>query len=94
MVEAELPYYKDEEFINLIPRQRQMIGRLLQAGVIATFSLNLDRTKMWMVIFAENEDGALQILEKFPMYRFMTIELHGLSVTDRAPAAAPPLVMN
>ena len=30
MMEITMPYYKDEEFVTLIPRQRQMIGRRAQ----------------------------------------------------------------
>jgi len=94
MMEITMPYYKDEEFVTLIPRQRQMIGRLLQTGVISSFSLNFDRTKSWMTIFAENEEAAFRIVESFPMYKYMTFEIDQLIVTDRAPATAPTLVLN
>ena len=89
-----MPYYKDEEFVSLIPRQRQMIGHLLQTGVIQSFSLNFDRTKSWMTIFAENEEAAFHIADKFPMRKYMSFEIDQLLVTDRAPAVAPTLVLN
>jgi muconolactone delta-isomerase len=89
-----LPYYKDEEFVALIPKQRDVIGKLLSTGVISSFSLNANRTKAWMTIFAANEEHAMQIVEKFPLSKFMTFEIFPLAVTDKAPAAAPPLVMN
>jgi muconolactone delta-isomerase len=94
MMEIELPYIKDEEYIALIPRQRDVLAKLLSTGIISSFSLNVNRTKAWMTIFASNEDHAMQIVENFPLYKFMSFEIFPLALTDKAPAAAPPLVMN
>ena len=94
MVEIEFPFYKDEEFMALIPRQREQIGRLLQTGVLTSFSLNSDRTKGWIVMAAQNEAAAMTVLEQFPLYKFITFDLQSLIAFDRAAFSLPPLVMN
>ena len=94
MVEIVLPYYKDEEFMALIPRQRDQIGTLLQTGIITSFSLNQERTKIWLVMAAQNEDAALKVIEQLAMFKFMEIELQSLLAFDRAAFSLPPLVMN
>ncbi len=94
MVEIVLPYYKDEEFMALIPRQREQIGTLLQTGIITSFSLNQERTKIWLVMAAQNEDAAQKVIEQLTMFKFMEIELQSLLAFDRAAFSLPPLVMN
>ena len=94
MVEIVLPYYKDEEFMALIPRQRDQIGTLLQTGIITSFSLNQERTKIWLVMAAQNEDAAQKVIEQLAMFKFMEIELQSLLAFDRAAFSLPPLVMN
>jgi hypothetical protein len=94
MVEIEFPYYKDDEFMSLIPRQREQIGRLLQTGVLTSFSLNADRTKAWVVMAAQNEEAALSVLEQFPLYKYITFDLQSLIAFDRGAFSLPPLVMN
>jgi len=94
MVEIGLPYYKDEEFMALIPRQREQIGTLLQTGIITSFSLNQERTKIWLVMAAQNEDSAMKVIEQLAMNKFMDIEIQSLLAFDRAAFSLPPLVMN
>jgi len=94
MVEIEFPYYKDEEFIALIPRQRDQIGTLLQTGVLTSFSLNMERTKAWIVMAAQNEEAAMSVIEQLALYKFITFELQSLIAFDRAAFSLPPLVMN
>ena len=94
MIEMEFPYYKDEEFMALIPRQREQITRLLQTGVLASFGLNSERTKGWIVMAAQNEAAAMSVLEQFPLYKFITFDLQSLIAFDRAAFSLPPLVMN
>ena len=94
MVEIVLPYYKDEEFMALIPRQREQIGTLLQTGIITSFSLNQERTKIWLVMAAQNEDAAQKVIEQLTMFKFMEIEFQSLLAFDRAAFSLPPLVMN
>ena len=94
MVEIEFPYYKDEEFVALIPRQRDQIGTLLQTGVLTSFCLNMERTRAWIVMAAQNEEAAMSVIEQLALYKFITFELQSLIAFDRAAFSLPPLVMN
>ena len=94
MVEVEFPYYKDEEFMALVPRQREQIGTLLNTGVLSSFSLNMERTRAWIVMPAHNEEAAMSVLEQFSLYKFMNLDIQPLLAFDRAAFSLPPLVMN
>ena len=94
MVEIEFPYYKDEEFVALIPRQREQIGTLLNTGILTSFSLNMERTRAWIIMAAQNEQVALSVIEQFALYKFLNVEIQSLLAYDRAAFSLPPLVMN
>lgn len=94
MVEIDLPLFKNAEFMSLIPEQRAQIMRLLQSGRLATFSLNEDRTKGWMVISGKSESHIWRTLENFPLSEFMEFKVHSLSMFDSAIAALPTVTMN
>jgi len=94
MIEIEFPYYKDEEFMALIPRQREQITTLLQTGILASFGLNAERTRAWVVMSAQNEAAAMSVIEQFPLFKFITVDLQPLIAFDRAAFSLPPLVMN
>jgi hypothetical protein len=94
MIEMEFPYYKDEEFMALIPRQREQIANLLQTGILTSFALNSERTRGWIVMAAQNEAAAMTILEQFPLHKFINFDIQTLIAFDRAAFSLPPLVMN
>ena len=94
MVEVEFPYYKDEEFMALVPRQREQIDTLLSTGVLTSFSLNMERTKAWIAMAAHNEEALMSVVEQFSLYKFMNIDVQSLLAFDRAAFNLPPLVMN
>jgi hypothetical protein len=43
---------------------------------------------------AQNEAAAMSVIEQFPLYRFITVDLQSLIAFDRAAFSLPPLVMN
>ena len=94
MIEIEFPYFKDEEFMALVPRQREQIGTLLSTGILTSFSLDIERTKAWVVMAAHNEEAVMAVIEQFSLYKFMNVEVRALLAFDRAAFTLPPLVMN
>lgn len=59
------------EFINLIPEQRTHIDKLMHDGVITDYALAADRSKLWAIIKADSSSEVFEILEHFPMRKFM-----------------------
>ena len=72
MVEFELPHVLTEEFVRLIPRQRDHINRLLAEGKVKSYSLAMDRSRLWMVFAAETEFDVMETITGFPLGGFMT----------------------
>jgi hypothetical protein len=84
MIDIDLPEQPDEEFFNMIPLQRDHIDTLLSDGIIASYSLSLDRAKLWVVLMAQDIDEVRQVLNDFPMVRYFVYSVHELAFHNRS----------
>ena len=71
MVSFDILYPMGEELVALIPEQRDAINKLFHQGVLLSYTLNLERTKLWAVLQIENESRLINIVDNLPMSRFM-----------------------
>ncbi|MCB0584673.1 MAG: hypothetical protein KDD06_05010 [Phaeodactylibacter sp.] len=78
MVEFELPETFTEEFLALIPRQRYVINTMLAEGAIKSYSLAIDRSKLWAVMIAESEFDVLENIAQMPLSNHMTPQVSEL----------------
>ena len=94
IVSIALPADPPEEFISLIPRQRLHINRLLHEGVITSYSLAFDRSRLWVTVCARSEKEAVGIIVGFPLFRWMEVEVEQLMFRNTVVTAMPPVSMN
>lgn len=94
MITLTLPSYFTDEFVKLIPKQRAQVMRLLTEGKLASFSLSAERTQVWMVVNAKDEDAAESLLESFPMYDYFDYEIIELAMYDVQHLGLPQLMLN
>lgn len=71
MVEFDLPSPFPEEFIRLIPEQRNMINYLLAEGKVKSYSLSEDRARLWTVFVAESEFEVMELISQLPLKDYM-----------------------
>jgi hypothetical protein len=88
-LQAEL----NNEFWELIPSHRSYINNLMREEVIITYSVNHTRSKGWVVLNAETEIEAAELIDQFPIRRFINYEMDELFIFDSM-IGAPKLVMN
>ena len=94
-VEIKLPKYKNNHFQSLLPDQQQQIGDWLQERVIDMFSLNVEQTKVRMIISAMNKEEVNHLIDEFITRRFMlTIKIEPLMIYDTSANQLPPVVLN
>lgn len=72
MVEFDLPDTFNEEFLALIPKQRAAVNQLLIDGKLKSYSLAMDRSKLWAVAVANSEFEVMELLALLPLSDFMT----------------------
>lgn len=93
MVEFDLPSFT-EEFVARIPAQRLKINELLVAGKIHSYSLSLDRSRLWCIINADTEIDVLDIIDEFPLKDFMYSTIHPLMFSNGVTFKIPAFSLN
>lgn len=78
MVNIDLPEVLDGEFVSLIPEQVEQVNKLMARNIISTYTLTMDRSKLWVVVRAKSEIEVNKVLQTFPLIRWMNFEIHEL----------------
>ena len=79
LFDITLPDHLTEEFVSLIPLQRAHIDSLMVKGLVTSYGLAFDRSKLWVTLLAESEHAAHQTLSTFPLYRFFRATLYPMA---------------
>lgn len=72
MIEFDLPEAPGEEFFSLVPRQRYLINTLMAEGKVKSYSLAIDRSRLWMVAEADTEFEVMEMIADMPLSPYMT----------------------
>ena len=94
LVDIKLEDSFTSEFFSLIPRQRKLINDLMNEGIIHSYSLAIDRSKLWIVMETENELEVMDALSRFPLIKFMQPEIIELAFHDSIHSGFPHLSLN
>lgn len=78
MVEFIVPQPLSTELIGLIPDQRASVDKLITSGKMLSYTLALDRSKLWAIVLAYEESELIQILDIMPMTSYMDYNYHEL----------------
>lgn len=71
MVEFTIPEPLTDELLDLIPDQQEVVDQLFASGKLLSYSLSLDRTKLWALMLADSESELLGIIDSLPMTAMM-----------------------
>lgn len=94
MVHIQLPEVFSFEFYELIPRQREVINRLMDRRIILNYSLDMERKNVWAVFEVQDEAELLKELHTFPIIDDVKFEIHELAFHNAAPVDLPDVILN
>ena len=94
MVEILLPQPLTRDFMSLVPAQRAIVNKLVHEGTIRSYTLTMDRSRLWVVMVAEDEDDVTEILDGFPIMPYAEADVHELMFHDMATHELPRLSLN
>ena len=94
MINISFPNDWTEEFIQLIPLQRAHINKLFNTGKLLSYSLAADRSKLWVVMLAFNENELLNVISQFPLINYMELDYVELMFHNTSANMFPPLIYN
>ena len=92
--EIELINSFSKDFTQHIPEQRKKVDELMNAGLIVSYALAIDRTKIWVVFEAKNLEQVYDLLRSFPLYDFMKPDVFELAFYDTIHSGFPQLSWN
>lgn len=84
MVDIALPDVLSEEFLATIPKQRATVNQLMNDKIILSYSLAMDRSKLWTVIRAESESDVFDVLSEFPLIGWMRFDIYELAFNENS----------
>lgn len=71
MIELELLNVRTEDFISKVPKQREVLHNLIAAGVVKSYTLALNHSKLWLVATADNEFEIMTLIAQLPLSELM-----------------------
>ena len=74
MVEFFVPSPVTEELKSMIPAQREAVEDLFVSGNLLSYSLSLDRERLWAIMLADTESELLNLIDSLPMTDFMDFD--------------------
>jgi len=89
-----LPEALTQEFILLIPKQREYIDEMFNRGVISNYTLAMDRSKLWVTMVVPALSDVRQILDEFPIAEHIEYTIHQLAFSNSASAIIPEISLN
>lgn len=94
MVDFTLPPELSDEFIDLIPYQRNVVNKYFSEGKLVNYALSLENAKLWAVFNAESEMEVMEMIIDFPLTKFMQVEICMLSIYNAPTPAAMNFSLN
>ncbi len=91
-IELINPY--SEDFVTLIPFQRQKIDALMGDGIIVAYSLSIDRSKLWVTFIADSEEEVYELIAGFPLIQFMEPTVYELAFHNSISNNFPVISLN
>lgn len=94
MIEVAMPKEPPMEFYVLVPSQRDFVVDMMDKGVILSYGLSEDRTKLWIVAVAGSFEEVGAMTERFPMFKFMDFKVEELMFYNNSKHKLPELSLN
>jgi muconolactone delta-isomerase len=94
MVTFELPIPFTTDFIERIPEQRQMINELLAEQKIHSYSLSINRDRLWCMINADSRYEVVNVISTFPLIDYMPYDIAELMFHNVANIQVPAFSLN
>jgi hypothetical protein len=94
LVEMMLPELLTEDFLMKIPEHRMIINKYMSEGIITSYALAEDRSKIWATINADSELELMNIINSFPLRNSLKVHTFPLAFYNRMHLARPQFSLN
>lgn len=85
MVAFELPSTWASQYQNSADQQRAIIKSWLKEGIISSYSMSLNRSKIWIVVQAVSEFEVMDLISQLPLSNYMVPSIAPLMAHNTEP---------
>lgn len=78
MVVFVIPTPLPDHMFDMIPAQREEVDNLFSAGRLLTYTLSLDKSKLWAVFLAGSESELLRYIDMLPLSQYVEYDYQEL----------------
>ena len=94
MVEIALSEVMTEGFAEKIPAQRQKVNEMMEQGVLTSYALAEDRSKLWCIVKADSEYEVMSLVSEFPLIDYMDLAITELMFHNMVALRLPLFSLN
>ena len=94
MIDIDLPIPFTDEFLALVPRQRAVINKLMNEGIISSFALSVESGKLWISVIAESESNVKLLIDSFPIAENIFYQISRLNFFNSVKFKIPEFSLN
>ncbi len=94
MVDFTMPAVLTERFTSRIPDQRALVNKYFTDGKLVSYSVSLEKLKVWAVFIAESEEEVLELIRAMPLTRYMQHDISVLTFYNILTSRVPNFSMN
>lgn len=94
LVAIKLPEIIDQKFASLIPQQRAVINKMLDSGIVISYSLSLESSMLWIVMQVDDEVSVMNQLAKMPLVSYFKPNIHALNFHHHSAMLLPQPSLN
>jgi muconolactone delta-isomerase len=94
MISFRINQNPDEYFFNLIPVQRAVINKLMESGKILSYTLDENRTHLWCIANANDEESVRKMIAEFPLIDYMRPRIFPLMFHNSVVLSLPKFSLN
>ena len=95
IVIVKLPDEMSHEFMALIPSHRARINKLIPRGILLSYSLNMERTHIWMIFNVKEAEEVERILHSLPLHaHFISYDIQMLMFHNASSGVLPSISLN
>ena len=80
--------------MHLIPQQRKFVESMFKRGLISSYALALDRSKIWVTFATPTQEEAEAIIRKFPIADYITYTIQELAFRNSVSNLLPAVSLN
>lgn len=70
-----------QEVLSVVPEEKMKVAELQNAGQLGQIRMAVPRGKVFLDVFAETDQAALEVIQELPMSQWWAIEVFELSGT-------------